>query len=149
MLKRIMAMMMVMVMMTTFGSVTANAAKRDTESFRISTTMEYIYELGSDSDFHYGLITDFTIVDEDDNVKKTVSAMDLSKAYAKYYGLTGKPMFTVVGPMIFKEKVGGKDVGIQFYYVSYEHGMVKLNHELVLISEFTDEDITAEVVSYL
>lgn len=147
-MKRIVTMMVIF-MATMFSSISTNAAKRDTESFRITTTNEYVYELGSDSDFHYGLITDFTIVDDDDNVTRTVSTMDLSKAYAKYYGLTSKPMFTVVGPMIFKEKIGGKDIGIQFYYISYEHGMVKLNHELVLMSEFTDEDISAEVISYL
>ena len=148
-MKRIVTTTMVIFMATMFGSISTNAAKRDTESFRITTTNEYVYELGSDSDFHYGLITDFTIVDEDDEVRRTVSAMDLSKAYAKYYGLTSKPMFTVVGPMVFKEKIGGKDIGIQFYYISYEHGMVKVNHELVLMSEFTDEDISAEVISYL
>ena len=148
-MKRIVTTMMVIFMATMFGSISTNAAKRDTESFRITTTNEYVYELGSDSDFHYGLITDFTIVDEDDEIRRTVSAMDLSKAYAKYYGLTSKPMFTVVGPMVFKEKIGGKDIGIQFYYASYEHGMVKFSHELVLMSEFTDEGITAEVISYL
>ena len=147
-MKRIVTMMVIF-MATMFSSISTNAAKRDTESFRITVTKEDIYELGSDSDFHYGLITDFTIVDEDDEVRRTVSPMDLSKAYAKYYGLSSKPMFTVVGPMIFKETVDGKDLGIQFYYVSCENGIVKLNHELVLMSDFNDEDVTAEVISYL
>lgn len=150
--RTIMTIMMAMVMIfTAFGSICGNAANRDVEieEFTLDVEDGQYYRIGEDSDFRYAMINEFTILDENRDVIRTVNAMAMANAYAKYYGLTNKNMFTLVGPMIFKEKQDGKDLGMQFGYVAFENGKIVFAHEFITIHEIEDNRIMSEVISYL
>lgn len=148
MLKRIMAMMMVMVMMTTFGSVTANAAKRDElEVYSLMTLKQFYKELYSNENEVCSSI-DKVILELDEGDKyPIIDTRSLTMAYTRYKGLKNV-MFT--GKLrLVEDAETGNDIEFRFIYIAVENGKLVIKEATISEEELRWEKYLTEICAYL
>ena len=149
MLKRIMAMMMVMVMMTMFGSVTANAAKRD--------ELEVYDIIVRDGDYispKYGVkestvvITRVTLELDDGMEYPVINSELLTRAYARYKGVDDILITSKL--VLVEDSKTGHDIGWRFMYAAKENGkLVVKTMNISNIDELCTEKYLTDICVYL
>lgn len=127
-MKRFVTMMMVMVMMFDFGSVSANAAKRDkseVEVYDIIFNAEDFHPIGDDGMEKTAVLDKFTL-ELEDGEKLTISGRQFVRAYTKCKGIKGNGLishFTSKLTLV-EDSATGHDIGWRFSYDTIEKGKI-------------------------
>ena len=144
-----MAMMMVMVMMTMFGSVTANAAKRDVEIevYGLMTLKQFYKELYVNENEVCSSI-DKVILELDEGDKyPIIDTRSLTMAYTRYKGLKNV-MFT--GKLrLVEDAETGDDIEFRFIYIAIENCKLVIKEATISEEELRWEKYLTDICAYL
>lgn len=147
-MKRIIVTMMAMVMMTMFGSVTANAAKRDElEVYSLMTLKQFYKELYANENEVCSSV-DMVILELDEGDKyPVIDTRSLTMAYTRYKGLKNV-MFT--GKLILVEDAEtSEDIEFRFIYTVIENGKLVTKGATISTEELRWEKYLTEICAYL
>lgn len=127
-MKRFVTMMTVMVMMFDFGSVSANAAKRDeseVEVYGVIANDEDFHPTGDDGVEKTAVLGKLTLETNGEN-NPTISGRQFVRAYTKCKGIKGNGLishFTSKLTLV-EDSATGHDIGWRFSYDTIEKGKI-------------------------
>lgn len=147
-MKRIIVTMMAMVMMTVFGSVTANAAKRDELEVYSLMTLKQFYKGLYVNENEVCSSIDKVILELDDGDKyPIIDTRSLTMAYTRYKGLKNV-MFT--GKLILVEDAEtSDDIEFRFVYTVIENGKLVTKGATISTEELRWAKYLTEICAYL
>lgn len=127
-MKRFVTMMMAMVMMFDFGSVSANAAKRDeseVEVYGVIANDEDFHPIGDDGVEKTAVLDKLTLETDGEN-NPTISGRKFVRAYAKWKGIKGNGLISHFTSklILVEDSTTGHDIGWRFSYGTIEKGKI-------------------------